>query len=84
VFDLETSVDLTRLDDPLLALQNLRGLVVCDESHQRPALFPVLRILADRPQSPAQFLVLGSTSTMLRQQSAKDLAEWMHYHELGG
>jgi len=55
VFDLENPVDLTPLDDPMLALQNLRGLVVFDESHQRPALFPVLRILSDRPQSPAWF-----------------------------
>ena len=31
VFDLEDSRDLTRLADPMLALEDLRGLVVLDE-----------------------------------------------------
>src|SRR5262245_57353072 len=57
MFDLENPIDLARLDDPMLALQNLTGLVVLDEIQRRPALFPVLRVLADRPQVPARFLV---------------------------
>jgi len=84
VFDLEHPVDLARLDDPMLALQDLSGLVVLDEIQRRPNLFPVLRVLADRPQHPARFLVLGSASPMLLQQSAESLAGRIHYHELGG
>jgi hypothetical protein len=47
------------------------------------ALFPALRMLADRPQSPTQFLVLWSASTMLRQQVSESLAGRIYYHELG-
>src|SRR2546429_1198654 len=51
IFDLENPADLARLDDPLLALQGLAGFVVLDEVQRRPELFPVLRVLADRPQN---------------------------------
>lgn len=84
MFDLENPVDLARLGDPMLALQDLRGLVVLDEIQRRPTLFPILRVLADRPQHPARFLVLGSASPTLLQQSAESLAGRIHYHELGG
>ena len=47
-FDLEDPQDLARLADPRLALSDLKGLVVIDEVQQRPDLFPVLRVLADR------------------------------------
>jgi predicted AAA+ superfamily ATPase len=53
VFDLEDPAALARLSDPMLALQNLTGLVVLDEIQRRPDLFPILRVLADRPQQPA-------------------------------
>src|SRR2546423_758901 len=67
-FDLENLADVAQLADPLLALEPLRGLVVFDEVHRRPELFPTLRVLADRPRRPATFLVLGSASeTLLRQ-----------------
>jgi predicted AAA+ superfamily ATPase len=84
VFDLENPADLARLDDPMLALQDLDGLVILDEIQRRPELFPVLRVLADRPQLPAHFLVLGSASPTLLQQSSESLAGRIHYHELGG
>jgi uncharacterized protein len=67
VFDLENPTDLARLADPMLALQHLRGLVVLDEVQRQPDLFPILRVLADRPQHPARFLVLGSASPTLLQ-----------------
>ena len=35
-FDLEDSIDLARLDEPSLALKDLRGLVVLDEIQRRP------------------------------------------------
>ena len=39
-FDLEDPVSLARLDQPMTALQGLRGLVVIDEVQRRPDLFP--------------------------------------------
>lgn len=84
VFDLENPRDLGRLDDPLLALESLRGIVVLDEIQRRPALFPVLRVLADRRPLPARFLVLGSASPDLLHQSSESLAGRIHYHHLGG
>jgi uncharacterized protein len=84
VFDLEDPADLARLADARLALEPLRGLVVVDEVQRRPDLFPLLRVLADRPRSPARFLVLGSASPALLRQSSESLAGRIAYHELGG
>ncbi|RMG25021.1 MAG: ATP-binding protein [Methanobacteriota archaeon] len=83
-FDLENPEDLARLNDPLLALRDLRGLVVIDEIHHRPNLFPVLRVLVDKPDFPAKFLVLGSASPDLLRQGSETLAGRIYYHELGG
>ncbi len=83
-FDLESPADLARLDDPLRALQDLRGLVVLDEVQHLPEVFRVLRVLADRPRRPARFLVLGSASPELLQQSSESLAGRIAYCELGG
>jgi predicted AAA+ superfamily ATPase len=83
-FDLEHAPDLERLSDPVLALDPLRGLVVLDEIQRRPELFPVLRVLADRPGTPARFLVLGSASWNLLRQSSETLAGRIHFHELTG
>ena len=58
-FDLEDPGDLASLADPMLTLRPQRGLVILDEVQRRPELFPVLRVLADRPRSPARFLVLA-------------------------
>lgn len=83
-FDLEDPADLARLADPMVALRPLRGLVVLDEVQRRPELFPALRVLADRPRTPARFLVLGSASPELLQQSSESLAGRVAFHELGG
>ena len=83
-FDLESPADLARLDDPLRALQDLRGLVVLDEVQRLPEVFSVIRVLADRPRRPARFLVLGSASPDLLKQSSESLAGRIAYHELGG
>jgi predicted AAA+ superfamily ATPase len=83
-FDLENPEDLARLADPMLALKSLRGLVVLDEVQRRPELFPVLRVLADRPGTPCRFLVLGSASPGLLRQSSESLAGRIAYHHLGG
>jgi len=83
-FDLENPRDLYRLEDPLFALEGLRGLVILDEIQLRPELFPVLRVLADRDETPARFLVLGSASPLLLRQSSESLAGRIAYHELPG
>lgn len=81
-FDLEHPADLARLQDPMLALEDLRGLVIIDEVQRQPDLFTVLRVLADRPELPTRFLVLGSASPDLLRQSAESLAGRIVYHEL--
>jgi len=83
-FDLEDPVSLARLEEPMTALEPLRGLIVIDEVQRRPDLFPVLRVLADRPGSPARFLILGSASGELLRQSAETLAGRMERIEIGG
>ncbi len=84
VFDLEDARDLARLSEPMLALQGLRGLVVVDEVQRKPDLFATLRVLADRPGTPARFLVLGSASPELLRQAAETLAGRIAFYELGG
>ena len=83
-FDLEDPRHLARLDEPTLALEPLRGLVVIDEVQHRPDLFPVLRVLADRRPRPARFLVLGSASPSLLRQGSESLAGRIGFHELAG
>ena len=73
-FDLEDPRSLARLEQPMIALAALRGLVVLDEVQRRPDLFPVLRVLADRRPLPARFLVLGSASPDLLRQPSETLA----------
>jgi hypothetical protein len=64
-FDLEDPVDVRRLSAPMTVLQALSGLVIIDEVQRQPALFELLRVLVDRPQNNAQFLLLGSASPQL-------------------
>jgi hypothetical protein len=82
--DLENPAHLARLDDPLLVLRDLKGLVVIDEVQRRPELFPVLRVLIDRPRNPTRFLVLGSAAPGLLRQSSESLAGRIVYQELCG
>ena len=83
-FDLEDPISLTRLDEPLTALGELRGTVVIDEVQRRPELFPLLRVLADRADSPARFLILGSASPGLLRQSSESLAGRLELMEMQG
>ncbi len=43
-FDLEDPVSIARLDEPMTALRELKGLVVIDEVQRRPDLFPECRV----------------------------------------
>jgi predicted AAA+ superfamily ATPase len=81
-YDLEKPSDLARLAEPQLVLEPLRGLVVLDEIQRLPDIFPLLRVLADRPDLPARFLVLGSASPGRLRQSSESLAGRISYYEL--
>lgn len=83
-FDLEDHRDVDALGRPLAALDPLRGGVVLDEIQRIPALFEVLRVLADRPRTPARFLVLGSASPTLVRGVAESLAGRVRPVEMGG
>lgn len=81
-FDLEDPTDLSRLENPKLALDNLSGLIVIDEIQRRPELFPYLRVLADRENNLAKFIILGSASRDLIHQSSETLAGRIAHLEL--
>ena len=84
-FDLENYLHRSRLEDnPMGTLAPLRGLVVLDEIQVLPSLFPLLRVLADRPEQPARFLLLGSASPHLARQTAETLAGRNFRIEMGG
>jgi len=83
VFDLENPRDASLLEKPQLTLEALSGLIVIDEVQRVPELFPLLRYLVDtRPDQ--RYLILGSASRDLLQQSSESLAGRIAYHELGG
>ena len=73
-FDLEDPASAAALEQPMLALAGLRGLVVIDEIQRRPELFPVLRVLLDRTPLPAQFLLLGSAAPEVIRHTSESLA----------
>ena len=83
-FDLEDPADLERLTEPMIALRPLKGLVVIDEVQRRPGLFPILRVLADRRDRSARFLILGSASGDLSRQTSESLAGRMELVTIGG
>lgn len=83
-FDLESPVDLARLANPELVLRPLTGLVILDEVQRRPDLFPLLRVLADRPGNPARFLILGSASPALIKEGSESLAGRVAFIDVTG
>ena len=83
-FDLDSAVDRRRLQTPEQALAGLSGLVVIDEIQREPALFETLRVLVDRPDNPARFLVLGSASPSLVRRASESLAGRVGLVDLSG
>ncbi|MDP2193991.1 MAG: ATP-binding protein [Alphaproteobacteria bacterium] len=79
-FDLENPQDVDILANPSLAFAPLEGLIVIDEIQRRPELFAYLRYLVD--SSDKKFLILGSASQDLIQQSSETLAGRIAYLEL--
>jgi predicted AAA+ superfamily ATPase len=84
VFDLESPADLARLVNPELTLSPLQGLVILDEIQRMPELFPVLRVLADRAEVPARFLILGSASSDLIKGASESLAGRISFIDVSG
>lgn len=80
--DLEDPTHLARLESPMLALEPLEGLVIIDEVQRSPGLFEVLRVLVDRENNPARFLILGTASRDLIRQSSETLAGRIGHIEL--
>jgi predicted AAA+ superfamily ATPase len=82
--DLESPQDRAKLSEPELFLKDKENkLVILDEIHRAPELFPVLRGIIDRGRrkgkSTGRFLVLGSASMDLMRQSSESLAGRIEY-----
>ena len=83
-FDLENPVDVARLSAPMSVLENIKGLVIIDEIQRKPELFELLRVLADRTDSPAKFLILGSASPDMVKGASESLAGRIGFTDLSG
>lgn len=86
--DLEASADRAKLADARLFLaEHENRLVVLDEIHRAPALFPELRGVIDagrrRGQRTGRFLILGSASMDLLRQAGESLAGRIEHVRLG-
>ncbi len=81
--DLERPSDLRKLRDPeLFFTANPKALICLDEIQRLPDIFSVLRSIVDQRKRPGQFLLLGSASRDLVQQSSESLAGRISYNEL--
>lgn len=85
--DLEREADRRRLSDADAYLRSQAGrLVILDEIHRLPALFPTLRGIIDERRRAGEkaghFLLLGSASLDLQRQAAESLAGRVAYLEL--
>ncbi len=85
--DLELASDRAKLSDAELYLSTHENrLVILDEIHRAPGIFQTLRSLIDRRRRKGirnrQFLLLGSASMHLLQQSSESLAGRIAYVEL--
>lgn len=81
--DLEKPSDLAKLNDAEWFLSSCRSRCVClDEIQRKPELFPVLRSLTDAWGGNGHFLVLGSASRDLLNQSSETLAGRIAYKRL--
>ena len=76
--------DPARRSDPASVPLPLTGLVVLNEIQTRPDLFPLLRVLADRTETPARFLILGNATPELLWRAAESLADRVTFQELEG
>jgi len=81
--DLERPSDLQKLEDPEWFFTTQKGKLIClDEIQRKPELFPVIRSLSDEWNVNGSFLILGSASRELLQQSSESLAGRITYKKL--
>ena len=85
--DLESEADRARLTAAELYLEaHLDRLVILDEVHRMPSLFPLLRSLVDRGRRRGRrkglYLLLGSLSPEVSRQAGESLAGRASYLEL--
>ncbi len=84
IFDLESVPDQRRLQNPELVLGNLEDLVILDEIQLMPELLATLRVLVDRPNQKARFLILGSASPGIIRNASETLAGRIEFIDLSG
>jgi len=85
IFDLEDPVSFQQLSvAPKIALESLKGLIIIDEIQRMPELFPILRILVDRPEDQSRFLILGSASPELVKNTSETLSGRISFVDMSG
>jgi len=72
------------LQNPILVLRDLKGLVILDEIHRMPELYEILRVLVDDPSCTLKFPVLGSSSPNIIRQVSETLAGRIGFVDMGG
>ncbi len=83
-FDMESVPDIQRLRNPELVLGSIEDLVIIDEIQKQPSLFNSLRVIVDRPETKARFLILGSASPEIIKNVSETLAGRVEFIELSG
>jgi len=83
--DLENRQHTSRLGDPLLFFKTHKDkLIILDEVQYMPDIFVDIKSHIDQDEKVGQFLLLGSASEALLQQSAESMAGRVVYEELSG
>ena len=83
-FDLESQTDIRRLMNPEMMFASLEGLVIIDEIQTKPELFPILRVVSDKPDNKCQFLILGSASPNIIKNVSETLAGRVEFINITG
>lgn len=73
--DLQYDIDLSKLDQPSFFFESNADKIIClDEIQLVPQLFSVLRSVVDKNRQNGKFILLGSASRDLIQQTSESLA----------
>jgi uncharacterized protein len=73
--DLQYDTDLSKLDQPIIFFESNADKIIClDEIQLVPQLFSVLRSVVDKNRQNGKFILLGSASRDLIQQTSESLA----------
>jgi predicted AAA+ superfamily ATPase len=81
--DLQNLEDINKLNDPYLFFRLNQDKIIClDEIQLMPQIFAVLRSVVDEKRVNGRFILLGSASRILVQQSSESLAGRIGYLNL--